>query len=67
MGCKLRECPNKLKKDKEANVMKAKKIIIGVAAGLITLIAAGATEIMEIIGKEETIHRVKVAIELLSK
>ena len=28
---------------------------------------AGATEIMEIIGKEETIHRVKVAIELLSK
>mgnify|MGYP004454194119 FL=1 len=42
MGCKLRECPNKLKKDKEANVMKAKKIIIGVAAGLITLIAAGA-------------------------
>ena len=28
---------------------------------------AGATEIMEIIGKEETIHRVKVGIELLSK
>jgi glutamyl-tRNA synthetase len=28
---------------------------------------AGATEIMEIIGKEETIARVKVAIELLSK
>ena len=28
---------------------------------------AGATEIMEIIGKEETIHRVNVAIELLSK
>lgn len=42
MGCKLRECPNKLKKDKEANVMKAKKIIIGVVAGLVTLIAAGA-------------------------
>ena len=28
---------------------------------------AGATEIMEIIGKDETIHRVKVAIEKLSK
>ena len=28
---------------------------------------AGATEIIEIIGKEETIHRVKVGIELLSK
>ena len=28
---------------------------------------AGATEIMEIIGKEETIHRVNVAIEKLSK
>jgi len=28
---------------------------------------AGATEIMEIIGKEETIHRVKTGIELLSK
>ena len=27
----------------------------------------GATEIMEIIGKEETIARVKAAIELLSK
>jgi glutamyl-tRNA synthetase len=28
---------------------------------------AGATEIMEIIGKEETIARVKAGIELLSK
>ncbi len=28
---------------------------------------AGATEIMEIIGKEESIHRIKVAIEKLSK
>ena len=28
---------------------------------------AGATEIMEIIGKDETINRVKAAIEKLSK
>ena len=28
---------------------------------------AGATEIMEIIGKDETIRRVKAAIEKLSK
>ena len=53
----------------QTHEIKVGRVMWGVRIALSgqSVTPGGPGEIMEIIGKEETIHRVKVAIELLNK